>query len=103
MPVKKWTKDDGTEVTERYELWYETAWEQLVIGGVACFMGVAILVSLPFCAVYCMFRPKVLEYKESGTSIHTVGDPLFPRTRLTNGLEGGIGSPNAGGGSGAHE
>ncbi len=68
MPTKKYVQEDGGVVTEVYEIWSDTACKQAWFAVVCLVMGMAALITLPFVAVYCMFRPVMLDshtsYKE---------------------------------------
>ena len=65
MHTKHYIKDDGTEVTEHYESWYESAFCQAYIGILYFIFGFCVLVSAPFMAIYYMFKPQCISYGES--------------------------------------
>jgi hypothetical protein len=64
MFKKEYTKPDGTKVTECYESWWETTLTQGYVGIVYVVVGLGAIVSLPFVAVYKMFRPGMISYGE---------------------------------------
>lgn len=69
MFVKRYTKEDGAQVEEWYESWYETAGTQLYVGLVYAFVGTLAVVSTPVVAVYRMFRPARIGSGERRTEL----------------------------------
>ena len=58
MFTKHYVKDDGTEITEYYESWYETAGVVLYIGLLFIVIGPIAIFATPFVAIYAFFKPK---------------------------------------------